>query len=126
MDNNRLAIGTFLVFALSGVSLAAVPLGQGVIQFHGSIVESGCITNVKMSSTFEFKRCPSPQLGSAVNVRRVESVSSVSATGHSNVKVKLLAGSSPDGRYYNQQYELVEGSGKPVLSGAYVITLTLP
>ncbi|WP_321836445.1 type 1 fimbrial protein [Pseudomonas kulmbachensis] len=126
MDNNRLAIGTFLVFALSGVSLAAVPLGQGVIQFHGSIEESGCITNVKMSSTFEFKRCPSPQLGSAVSVRRVESVSSVSATGHSNVKVKLLAGSSPDGRYYNQQYELVEGSGKPVLSGAYVITLTLP
>ena len=126
MDNDRLAIGTILVFALSGVSLAAVPLGQGVIQFHGSIVESGCITNVKMSSTFEFKRCPSPQLGSAVNVRRVESVSSVSATGHSNVKVKLLAGSSPDGRYYNQQYELVEGSGKPVLSGAYVITLTLP
>ena len=126
MDNNRLAIGTFLVFALSSVSLAAVPLGQGVIQFHGSIEESGCITNVKMSSTFEFKRCPSPQLGSAVNVRRVESVSSVSATGHSNVKVKLLAGSSPDGRYYNQQYELVEGSGKPVLSGAYVITLTLP
>jgi len=126
MDNNRLAIGTFLVFALSGVSLAAVPLGQGVIQFHGSFEESGCITNVNMSSTFEFKRCPSPQLGSAVNVRRVESVSSVSATGHSNVKVKLLAGSSPDGRYYNQQYELVEGSGKPVLSGAYVITLTLP
>ena len=126
MDNNRLAIGTFLVFALSGVSLAAAPFGQGVIQFHGSIVESGCIINVKMSSTFEFKRCPSPQLGSAVNVRRVESVSAVNATGHSSVKVKLLAGSSPDGRYYNQQYELVEGSGKPVLSGAYVITLTLP
>ncbi len=126
MDNNRLAIGTILVFALSGVSLAAVPLGQGVIQFHGSIVESGCITNVKMSSTFEFKRCPSPQLGSAVNVRRVESINSVNATGISSVKVKLLAGSSPDGRYYNQQYELVDGSGKPVLSGAYVITLTLP
>ena len=126
MDNDRLAIGTILVFALSGVSLAAVPLGQGVIQFHGSIEESGCITNVKMSSTFEFKRCPSPQLGSAVNVRRVESVSAVNATGHSSVKVKLLASSSPDGRYYNQQYELVEGSGKPVLSGAYVITLTLP
>ena len=40
MDNDRLAIGTILVFALSGVSLAAVPLGQVVIQFHGSIVES--------------------------------------------------------------------------------------
>ncbi|EPJ95829.1 hypothetical protein [Pseudomonas psychrophila] len=126
MDNNRLAIGTSLIFVLSSVSLAAVPLGQGVIQFHGSVVEPGCITNVKMSATFEFKRCPSPQLGSAVNVSRVESVSSVNATGHSSVKVKLLTGSSPDGRYYNQQYELVDGSGKPVLSGAYVITLTLP
>lgn len=126
MDNCRLAIGTSLVFALNGVSLAAVPLGQGVIQFHGSIVEPGCITNVRMNSTFEFKRCPSPQLGSAVNVHSVEPVSSVSAAGHSSVKVKLLAASSPDGRYYNQQYELVDGSGKPVLSGSYLITLTLP
>lgn len=126
MGNSRLAIGTSLVFALNGVSFAAVPLGQGVIQFHGSIVEPGCITNVRKSSTFELQRCPSPQLGSAVNVQRVESVNSVSAAGLSSVKLKLLADSSPGGRYYNQQYELVDGSGKPVLSGAYLITLTLP
>ena len=124
MSINRLAIGASLFFALNSGSQAAVPLGQGVIQFDGSVVESSCITHVNMSSSFELQRCPQPMLGTAVNVRTVESTRSVSAAGHSSVKVKLLAVSSPDGRYYNQRFELVDGSGKPVQSGRYLITVT--
>ena len=124
MSINRLAIGASLFFALNSGSQAAVPLGQGVIQFHGSVVESSCIAHVNMSSSFELQRCPQPMLGTAVNVRTVESTRSVSAAGHSSVKVKLLAVSSLDGRYYNQRFELVDGSGKPVQSGRYLITVT--
>jgi type 1 fimbria pilin len=124
MSINRLAIGASLFFALNSGSQAAVPLGQGVIQFHGSVVESSCIAHVNMSSSFELQRCPQPMLGTAVNVRTVESTRSVSAAGYSSVKVKLLAVSSPDGRYYNQRFELVDGSGKPVQSGRYLITVT--
>lgn len=124
MSINRLAIGASLFFALNSGSQAAVPLGQGVIQFHGSVVESSCIAHVNMSSSFELQRCPQPMLGTAVNVRTVESTRLVSAAGHSSVKVKLLAVSSPDGRYYNQRFELVDGSGKPVQSGRYLITVT--
>lgn len=125
MNGKRLLVGIILLFALAGVSFAATPLGQGLIQFHDSIVEPGCTSLTRMSSTFQFNGCPTP-VGSAVSVRSVESVRSVSLLDHSSVNVKLLAVSGRDGRYYDQQYELVDGTGKPVRSGTYLITLTSP
>ncbi|UXL37058.1 type 1 fimbrial protein [Pseudomonas fragi] len=126
MNNNRLAICAILLFVLSSSSLAATPLGQGVIQFNGSIVESGCTTNVRVSSTFELQRCPRQIFSNEVNVQKVESAGAVRAAEYSSVKVKLLASGSSDGRYYNQQYGLVDRSGKPVLSGSYLITVISP
>jgi hypothetical protein len=126
MNGKRLSVGISLFFALSGVNLAATASGQGVIQFHGSIVEPGCTSRVGMSSTVEFNGCPTPLPGSAISVRSVESVRSVSALDHSSVNVKLLADSGRDGHYYDQQYEMVDGAGKPVRSGMYLITLTSP
>ncbi|ALI02916.1 fimbriae assembly protein [Pseudomonas sp. FW306-02-F02-AA] len=126
MNGKRLSVGISLFFALSGACLAATPLGQGVIQFHGSIVESGCSSHMGASSTFEFNGCPTRVDGSSVSVRSVEPVRSVSALDHSRVGVKLVTEGSKDGRYYDQQYALVDAAGKPVNSGAYLITLTSP
>ncbi|MCE6976536.1 type 1 fimbrial protein [Pseudomonas frederiksbergensis] len=126
MNGKRLSVGISLFCALSGACLAATPSGQGVIQFHGNIVESSCTSRMGASSMFEFNDCPAKVSGNSVNVRSVEPVRSVTALDHSGVNVKLLAGRSRDGRYYNQQYELVDGGGKPVGSGTYLITLTSP
>ncbi|WP_246882172.1 type 1 fimbrial protein [Pseudomonas chlororaphis] len=91
MNGKRLSVGISLFFALSGACLAATPLGQGVIQFSGSIVEPGCTSRVGANLTFEFNDCPSRVGGNSVSVRNVESVRSVSALDHSSVDVKLLA-----------------------------------
>lgn len=72
MNGKRLSVGISLFFALSGACLAATPLGQGVIQFHGSIVESGCSSHMGASSTFEFNGCPTRVDVSSVSVRSVE------------------------------------------------------
>lgn len=126
MNGKRLSVGISLFFALSGACLAATPVAHSVIQFHGSVVELGCTSRVGANSTFEFNDCPTRVGGKSVRVRSVEPVRSVSAFDHSSVNVKLLAGSSQDGRYYDQQYELVDGVGNPVRSGTYLITLTSP
>jgi hypothetical protein len=42
------------------------------------------------------------------------------------VNVKLVADSGRGDRFYQQQYALVDGQGKPVTSGQYLITLTSP
>jgi type 1 fimbria pilin len=126
MNGKCLSVGISLFFALSGGCLAATPSSQGVIRFHGSIVESGCTSRLGASSTFEFNDCPIKVGGNSVSVRSVEPVRSVSALDHSRVGVKLVADSSKDHRYYDQQYALVDDAGRPVNSGAYLITLTSP
>ena len=49
----------------------------------------------------------------------------VKAVGNAQADVKLVADSN-DGRYYDQRYVLVDALGKPIQSGAYVVTLTAP
>ncbi|WP_256577054.1 hypothetical protein [Pseudomonas sp. Irchel s3b6] len=60
------------------------------------------------------------------SVQSVEPVRSVSALDHSRVDVKRVVDRTQDGRYYDQHYALVDGAGKPVTSGAYLITLAYP
>lgn len=119
------AIHVGLLFSLSGACMAASPVGQGVIYFHGSIIEASC-TPLTMADGLKLSNCPSLARGSAISVRNVEPVSSVTALDHSAVSVKLVADSGRSGPYYQQQYTLVDGQGKPVNSGKYLVTLTSP
>lgn len=125
MNGKRWSLGMGLFFVLSGACHAANFSGQGVIRFHGSIVESGCTFRMG-GAMFEFNDCPTKVGDNSISVRRVEPVRSVSAIEPSGGNVKLLIGRNHDGRFYNQQYELVDGGGKPVRSGTYVVTLTSP
>lgn len=104
---------------MGGVSDAAQTVGQGTIEFRGSIVEPGCATNARSSSVVELKGCVQANRGSRLEVREMAPVASVNAA-----HVRLVADSA-SGRYYDQQYVLVDGAGKRVQSGNYVITLTL-
>jgi type 1 fimbria pilin len=126
MNGRHLSVGISFFFALSGVCLAATPASQGSIQFRGSIVEPSCLSHAGQNSAFEINGCAPLNLGTAVNVRSVAPISSVSAVGHSAVNVKLLADNGQSGRDYAGQYQLVDERGTPVRSGMYVITLTAP
>ncbi|MBT2372616.1 type 1 fimbrial protein [Pseudomonas fluorescens] len=125
MNLKRLSVVTGLFFIMVGSCGAASQVGQGVIQFHGSIVEPGCASGVS-GTVMELKGCSPASRGSQINVRSIQPVSSVTALDHSAVNVRLVADSGVGGRYYDQQYMLVDNAGKPVHSGTYLITLTSP
>ncbi|MCO7568818.1 type 1 fimbrial protein [Pseudomonas chlororaphis] len=112
-----------LLLGLSSSCFAAAPVAQGVIRFTGSIVESHCTTSAA-STGLSLRQCPQGARGGAIDVTRVGT--SVSAVDRSAVKLKLLADSGSQGRYYDQQYAFVDQSGKAVTSGTYLITLSVP
>lgn len=126
MNGKCLSIGITLLFGLSGACLAAAPSSHGVIQFTGSIVESGCMHGIGADSVLEFNGCPRSSRGTAISAVRVAQVAEATALDHSVVGVKLVSDSGSTGRYYDQQYALIDAAGKPVRSGAYLITLTFP
>lgn len=119
-------IGMFL--GLSGVCSAAPQSIQGTIYFHGSIVEEPCTPSATTDgrAVLSLHKCPRLSRGNDIRVNGVGPSSSVTALGQSPVNVKLVADSGKQGRYYDQQYALVDAAGKPVNSGVYVITLTSP
>lgn len=112
-----------LLLGLSSSCFAAAPVAQGVIRFTGSIVESNCASSAA-STGLSLRQCPQGSRGGAIDVTRVGT--RVSTVERSAVKLKLLADSGSQGRYYDQQYAFVDQSGKAVTSGTYLITLSVP
>lgn len=123
MKTLRFSVSISLCLLLSGTSLASTTIATGVIRFTGSIVEAGCSSKVGAGSRIELNDCPNTSRGTSVSVAPVRSVS---ALDHSSVSVKLLADSGENGRYYDQQYALVDNAGRPVHEGKYLITVTSP
>lgn len=119
MNVLRLSLVTGVLAVWTGACLAA---SSGVIQFHGSIVEPGCNPSTSGGATVEFNGCPQALRGSQFEA---QSVRSVTALGNAAVNVKLVA-DSPNGRYFDQRYVLVDALGKPIQSGAYIVTMTAP
>ena len=126
MSSQGLAVGISLFFALvSGSGQAATTVAQGVIQFHGSIVEATCTTGDGAGATLALSGCPQFVPASNVSAQGVEPVRTVSALDHSVVKVKMVT-ETRDGRYFDRQYNLSDAAGKPLRSGAYLVTLSYP
>lgn len=131
MNVNHLSAAVGLFFGVIGPTFAATPLSQGVIHFYGSIVESPCSPDTHSAhqdsgATLSLSRCPQAARAGSLSVRSVQPFATVAALSPSAVKVKLVADSGRSERYYSQQYALVDGAGKAVNSGAYIITLTSP
>ena len=127
MSTQRLSVGFSLLFALSGgPCLAAAQVGQGVVQFQGSVVEQACNPRVQGRVSFELTHCTVPAQRNNVSASQVLPKASASSARPAPVAVKLIAQNNRAGRYYDQRYTLVDLAGKPLVSGAYVITLTAP
>lgn len=117
MNVKRLSLVSGFLAVWAGSCMAS-----GVIQFQGRIVTPSCEAGASGGSTLELIGCPQAFRGNQFDV---QSVRSVQAVGNAPVNVKLLSDSG-EGRYYDQRYMLVDASGKPVQSGAYIITMTAP
>jgi hypothetical protein len=119
MNLKRLSLVTGFLAVWAGNCMAA---SSGVIQFHGSIVEPGCVPDAPGGAAMLLKNCPQASRGSQFDVQPARSVQ---ALGNAAVNVKLVTDSG-EGRYYDQRYVLVDSRGKPIQSGAYVVTMTAP
>ncbi|MBN0980212.1 type 1 fimbrial protein [Pseudomonas hygromyciniae] len=127
MSSQGLAVGISLFFVLvSGSGQAATTVGHGVIQFHGSIVEATCTAGGGSGATLALSGCPTFASASSISARGVEPVPTVRALDHTAVKVKLVTETTGDGRYFDRRYSLNDGAGKPLRSGAYLVTLSYP
>lgn len=117
MNVKRLSLVTGLLAVWAGSCMAS-----GVIQFQGRIYAPSCTPVAPGGSALELKECPQAFRGNQFDVQTIRSVQAV---GNAPVNVKLVADSG-EGRYYDQRYQLVDSRGKPVQSGAYIITMTAP
>ena len=119
MNIKCLSVVTGFLAVWTGGCMAA---SGGVIQFQGSIVEPGCAPGVSGGASLELKGCPQSFRGNRFDVQTIRSVQAV---GNTSANVKLVTDSG-EGRYYDQRYMLVDSRGKPLQSGAYIVTLTAP
>lgn len=128
MSTKLVLAGVGMFLGLSGICSAAPQSIQGTIYFHGSIVEEPCTpsSTAQGRAALSLRQCPQFSRGNDIRVHGVGPSSSVTAIGKSPVNVKLVTDSGKEGRYYDQQYALVDEVGKPVNSGMYLITLTSP
>ncbi|WLG26397.1 type 1 fimbrial protein [Pseudomonas lurida] len=120
MSIKGISVFTSLLCLWAGACSAAQTVGQGTIEFRGSIVEPGCATNARSGSVMELKGCAQANRGSRLDVR------SMAPQAIANAAHVQLVADSGSGRYYDQQYVLVDSAGKRIRSGNYVITLTAP
>ena len=130
MGTKLLLAGVGLFLSLIGASSAAPQTTQGVISFSGSIVEATCKTGMtgreSLNVTFNLTSCSPLSRGNEIHALNVNPSRTVTAINNSSVNVKLIADTGTSQRYYDQQYVLVDGSGTPIRSGMYLITLTSP
>ena len=126
MNCKQLLLGISLYAAFNGLCVAASAPSQGVIHFQGAIVEPACTSSAGAGGVVALTGCSAQSLGTTIEAQRLVPVSQVTALDASAVKVKLLTETGRDGRYFDRQYQLLDETGKPVRSGNYLITLSMP
>lgn len=130
MNRKQLLLGISLYAAFNGLCVAASAPSQGVIHFQGAIVEPACTSSAGEGAVVALTGCSAQSRGTTIEAHRLVPVSQVTALDASTVKVKvkvkLLAETGRDSRYFDRQYQLLDETGKPVRSGNYLITLIMP
>ena len=117
----RISIAMGLLVSLSGTCFAS----PGVIALRGAIVEAPCPVSTSAEG-FAFHGCPARATGQDGSTRKVPPLQSVRSIDGSTAQVKLIGENREEGGSLRQQYALVDGKGRALTSGNYVVTLTYP
>lgn len=123
MNWNYFSVGAGLLLTMSGVCYGATPFASGVIHFQGSITEPPCSTT-RHSNALRFKDCPTVAHTQDMRVQKIEQRQAISSADNLGVSLKRVKNSGATKAYDNQEFLLVDGTGSPVSTGVYIITLT--
>lgn len=121
MSRLRISIAMGLLVSLSGTCFAS----PGVIALRGAIVESPCPVSTSAEG-FALHGCPARTAGQDSSAHKVQPLQSVRSIDGSTAQVKLIGENRAEGGVLRQQYALVDGNGRALTSGNYVVTLTYP
>ena len=121
MSRLRISIAMGLLVSLSGTCFAS----PGVIALRGAIVESPCPVSTSAEG-FALHGCPARTAGQDGSAHKVQPLRSVRSIDGSTAQVKLIGENSDESGVLRQQYALVDGKGRALTSGNYVVTLTYP
>ncbi|MCO8162951.1 type 1 fimbrial protein [Pseudomonas sp. LJDD11] len=129
MSWKSFGLGLALFSSLGSACLAAPSNDQGVIRFHGSVVEAPCSAS-SSADGWRLDSCTARTRAPRIDVRRldtspVNTPTANAAVDDPSVQARLIA-SNTQGRYYNQQYRLVGRTGETLTTGHYLVTLTEP
>ena len=117
----RISIAMGLLVSLSGTCFAS----PGVIALRGAIVEAPCPVSTSAEG-FALHGCPARTAGQDSSAHKVQPLQSVRSIDGSTAQVKLIGENRAEGGVLRQQYALVDGKGRALTSGNYVVTLTYP
>lgn len=124
--NEKLRVASvIMLFSLCSVAQAMTPIAQGEIRFTGSIVESSCTTSTQPGG-WRMEGCPALARGTDIDVQQIDPLATVKALDRASEQVRLVADTGNQGRYFDQQYALIDARGNPITTGNYLITLTTP
>lgn len=121
MSRLRISIAMGLLVSLSGTCFAS----PGVIALRGAIVEAPCPVSTSAEG-FALHGCPARTAGQDSSAHKVQPLQSVRSIDGSTAQVKLIGENREEGGVLRQQYALVDGKGRALTSGNYVVTLTYP
>ena len=123
MNRNLFSVGAGLLLTMSGACFGATPFATGVIHFQGSITEPPCSTT-RHSNGLSFNDCPTAAHAQDIRVQKIEQRQAISSAHNLDVSLKRVKDSGATQPHDNQEYLLVDGAGRPVSTGVYIITLT--
>lgn len=121
MSRLRISVAMGLLVSLSGTCFAS----PGVIALRGAIVEAPCPVSTSAEG-FALHGCPARTAGQDSSAHKVQPLQSVRSIDGSTAQVKLIGENRAEGGVLRQQYALVDGNGRALTSGNYVVTLTYP
>lgn len=114
MSGKRFALAVAICLALVGQAHAGGVVASGMLRFSGSIVEPSCTTTVG-NAGWRMDDCPALARDSVIDVQGVDGQT-----------LPAQALRIDRGHTVDQAYRLVDGRGKPLTQGRYVVIVTWP
>ncbi|MHC8388600.1 type 1 fimbrial protein [Pseudomonas sp. MDT2-39-1] len=120
-----------LLIGFSSLSIAAPPTIQGVIHFHGNIVETPCTQSIvnneePRTAQLSLEHCPAAVAARSTGTPWIAPQQKVEAISRSGAQIQLVANRKNNSDDNKQLFTLIDSTGRPANFGKYRVTLTYP